>query len=58
MYLGVYKPTVMFFELINSPVTFQTIMNDILRDLINTREVVVFMNSILVGTKEKEKHDK
>jgi len=58
MYLGVYKPTFMFFELINSPVTFQAIMNDILRDLINIGEVVAFMDSVLVGTKEKEKHDK
>jgi len=35
-YLGVYKPTVMFFGLTNSPATFQAMMNDILRDLINT----------------------
>jgi len=33
-------------------------MNDILRDLINTGEVVAFMDNILVGTEEEEKHDK
>jgi len=33
-------------------------MNDILRDLINTKEVAAFMNDMLVATKEKEKHDK
>jgi len=32
-------------------------MNDVLRDLINTGEVVAFMNNILVTTEEKEKHD-
>jgi len=48
----------MFFGLINSPATFQVMMNDILRDLINTREVAVFMDDVLVGTEEEEKHDK
>ena len=33
-------------------------MNDILRDLINTGEVVVFMDNVLVGTEEEEKHNK
>jgi len=32
-------------------------MNDILRDLINTGEVTVFMDDILVGTEEEEKYD-
>jgi Reverse transcriptase (RNA-dependent DNA polymerase) len=32
---GMFKPLVMFFELTNSPATFQTMMNDIFRDLIN-----------------------
>jgi len=56
-HLGVYEPTVMFFGLTNLPVTFQAMMNDILRDLINTREVAAFMNNVLVGTEEEEKHD-
>jgi len=29
---GSFKPTVMFFGLTNSPVTFQTMMNKLLRD--------------------------
>ena len=56
-YLGVYELIVMFFGLMNLPVTFQTIMNNILRDLINTGEVATFMNNILIGTEEEEKHD-
>jgi len=33
-------------------------INKILRDLINTGEIASFINNILVGTKEKEEHDK
>jgi len=57
MHLGVYEPTVMFFGLINSPATFQVMMNDILRDLINTGEITAFMDNILVETEEKKRHD-
>jgi len=32
-------------------------MNNILRDLINTGEVATFMNNILIGTEEEEKHN-
>jgi len=34
---GLFEPTVMFFSLINSPATFQAIINELLRDLIDTR---------------------
>jgi len=44
----------MFFGLTNSSATFQIIINDILKDLINTGEVAVFMNNVLVET-ENEK---
>jgi len=57
MYLGIYEPTVMFFSLTNLPVTFQAIMNNILRDLINTGEVAAFMDDVLVETEKKKKHD-
>jgi len=33
-------------------------INDILRDLINTRDVAVFMDNMLVGMEDEEKHDK
>jgi len=57
MYFGVYEPTVMFFGLINSLATFQVIVNDILRDLIDIEDVAVFMDDILLGTKNKRKYD-
>jgi len=54
IHLGVFEPTVMFFGLINSPATFQVMINNILRDLINTGEIAAFMDDILVGTEEEE----
>ena len=32
-----FEPTVMFFGLMNSPATFQTMINELLRNLIDTR---------------------
>ena len=58
MYLGVYKSIVMFFGLTNSLVTFQAIINDILRDLIDTGDMAVFMDNALVGTKNKRRYNK
>ena len=55
---GSFKPMVMFFRLTNSPATFQAMMNELLRDLINTGKVVVFIDDIIVGTEMKEGHDK
>jgi len=52
-----FKFTVMFFGLINSLVTFQAIMNELLRDLINTGKVVAFINNVIVGMDTKEEHD-
>ena len=37
---------------------FQSMMNEILRDLINKGKVVVFVDNVLVGTELEEKHDK
>jgi len=57
MHLGVYEPTVMFFGLTNLLATFQAMMNNILRNLINTGEVAAFMNNVLVGTEEEKGHN-
>ena len=37
--------------------TFQTMMNEILRDLINEEKVAVFVDNILVGTETEEGHN-
>ena len=47
----------MFFELTNSPATFQTMMNELLRDLTNTGKMAAFIDNIIVGIKEEEEHD-
>ena len=56
-HLGVYEPIVMFFGLTNLLATFQAMMNNILRNLINTGEVAAFMNNVLVGTEEEKGHN-
>jgi len=54
---GSFEPTVMFFGLTNSPVTFQAMMNELLRDLINTGKVAAFIDNVIVGTEMEEGHD-
>ena len=54
---GSFEPTVMFFRLMNSPATFQAIMNKLLRDLINTGKVAVFIDDVIVGMETEEEHD-
>ena len=54
----VFEPTIMFFELTNSPATFQTMMNKILQNLINTGEVASFIDDVIVGIEEEKEHDK
>jgi len=60
MYIGSFEPTVMFFGMTNSPVTFQAMMNEILRDLINEEKVAAFVDDVLVETETEteEGHDK
>ena len=45
---GLFKPTVIPFGLTNTPTIFQRFINHILADLINTRQVVVYLNNILI----------
>ena len=46
----------MFFSLTNSLATFQTMMNDIFKDLIDEGYVAVYMDDILVYTRMIEHH--
>ena len=54
---GSFESMVMFFGLTNSPATFQAIINELLRDLINTGKVAVFIDDVIVGTETEEGHD-
>jgi len=56
--VGFFELTVMFFGMTNSPATFQVMMNEILRDLINERKVAAFVDNVLVGTETGEGHNK
>ena len=52
---GLFEATVMYFGFSNAPVTFQSMMNDILGDLIHIRLVMVYLDNILIfGTYLKE----
>jgi len=52
-----FEPTVIFFGLTNSSATFQAMMNELLRNLINIGKVAVFIDDVIVGTETEEKHD-
>jgi len=52
-----FKPTIIFFGLANPLTIFQIMMNKILQNLINTGEVVSFINNVIVETKKEEGHD-
>jgi len=54
---GSFELTVIFFELTNSPATFQAMMNELLSDLINTGKVVAFINDVIIGTETEEGHN-
>jgi len=57
MHIGAYKPTVIYFGLTNSSATFQTMMNNLFRDLINQGDTATFIDDILVATDTEEGHD-
>ena len=55
---GSFEPMVMFFGLTNSLATFQAMMNEFLRDLINIGKVAVFIDDVIIRTETEEGHDK
>src|SRR5882724_10437695 len=54
---GLFEPLVMFFGLTNSLATFQTMMNNIFKELIDEGVVTIYMDDILIfGSQMKEQH--
>jgi len=47
----------MFFRMTNLPATFQDVMNEILRDMINKGKVVAFVDDVLIEMETEEGHD-
>ena len=54
---GSFEPMVMFFGLTNLLAIFQTIINELLRDLINTEKVAVFIDNVIIGMETEEGHN-
>ena len=48
----------MFFGITNLPATFYTIINKILRDLVNKGKVTVFVDDVLVETEIEKEYNK
>jgi len=57
MHIESFEPTVIFFRMTNSPTTFQAMINEILRDLINKGKVTVFVDDVLVRTETEKEHN-
>ncbi len=53
---GLFEPTVMFFRLTNSPATFQWMMNNIFHDLIAEGKVTIYLDDILIFSKDLGEH--
>jgi len=47
----------MFFRMMDSPATFQGMINKILRDMINKRKVAACVDDVLIGMEMEEDHD-
>ena len=56
-HVGLFEPVVVFFGMMNLPATFQVMMNEILRDMINEEKVAAFVDDVLVGTETEEGYD-
>ena len=53
---GLFEPMVMFFGLTNSPATFQAMMNSLFRDLIAQGDVVIYLDDILIFSRNLQEH--
>ncbi|THH18610.1 hypothetical protein EUX98_g8928 [Antrodiella citrinella] len=53
---GLYEPTVMFFGLCNSPATFQAMMNDLFKDMLDEGWLVIYMDDLLLFSSDLRIH--
>ena len=54
---GSFEPMVMFFGLTNSPAMFQAMMNELLKDLINTGKVAAFIDDVIIRMETEEEYE-
>ena len=52
-----FELTLMFFGLTNSLATFQMMINNLLRDMIEARDIAAFIDNIMVGMEIEKVHD-
>ena len=52
-----YEPTVMYFGLINLSATFQTMINDLFRDMVNQENTATFIDDIIIAIDTEKKYD-
>jgi len=52
-----YELTVIFFGLTNSLATFQAIMNNLLRDMMEVEDIAVFIDDVIVGIETEKEYD-
>ena len=53
---GLFEPMVMYFGLCNSPATFQAMMNDLFEDMIEEGWLVIYMDDMLLFSKDLKTH--
>ena len=53
---GLFEPRVMYFGMTNSPAIFQALMNSVFADLIAKGQVAVYMDDILIYSKDIKAH--
>jgi hypothetical protein len=53
---GLFEPLVMMFGLTNTPSTFQTMMNNIFVDLIAEGKVCMYLDDILIFSRDLTEH--
>ena len=52
-----FEPIVMFFRLTNSLATFQIMVNDMPRDIIERGDGAAFIDDVMIVTETEEEHD-
>jgi len=55
---GSFEPLVMFFRMTNTPPTFQSMMNNILKEVIDCSVVIIFIDDVLIFMESEEGHEK
>jgi len=53
-----FEPTVIFFVLTNSSAIFQTMINNLLRDIVVKEKIVVFIDDVMIAMETEEGYDK